>query len=701
MPLDDLPFAIPHALIVDPSAPDRLYAATGDRGVFKSLDGGIIWTKSDAGIAGTNIQALAIDPVHPQTLYAATASTNGGLPSAVYKTSNGATNWTLADSPPSLISELAVDAQNPDIVYEIGSTLRKSTDAGVTWNPVTFPGTIQSMAFDPRVSGTIFAISNPIFCGFFCAVNKPGFFYRSVDGGANWIQSPLPAPSAPKLFLDPSTNPTTIYDGLFSRSVDGGITWVPVNPPPGGDSRTAAAGVDPNGTFYAAVYANGISLSRDHTQTWTATGSPIPPWSSPAIGPSVTSIVPAGSSGTVFATTNQIASSGFVTKLSADGSSIVYSTYLSGHPSLEPYLTFVAEPGVISTQNWISAIALDAAGNATVAGGTRAVDFPLAIPARAASSGLADAFVATVSADGSKLNDSTYFGGSQDDGALAVALDFQGNVILAGQTWSSDFPLPHGLNQPTGFGEAFLVKLALGPPAITAVLNGASLQPGIQAGSWVTIEGVNLSNTYPGRTWRDEEVVKGNLPTSLDGVRVTINGKPAFVYYISPTQINVQAPSDNTVGAVDVVVNNNGNASAAAKAQLREVAPAFFTFLGTNDAVTSRLPDYALVGDPSAIPGTVAAKPGDTLVLWGTGFGLTNPAVAATVSGAPAVVTAPTVTVGGVRAEVISTVLTAGSAGLYQMTIQLPGTISAGAVTVQAVFGSSQTPTVVLLVSNP
>jgi uncharacterized protein (TIGR03437 family) len=705
-PLDDLPFALPQMLVVDPSAINTLYTATRDLGVFKSLDGGATWTKANAGVTGTYIQALAIDPVHPQTLYAATGSAFGGSASSVYKTSNGASSWTLVDSAPSGVSTLAIDAQNPDIVYEVSSSLlRKSTDAGANWNSLTFPGSIQSIAFDPRASGHIFAISSLTFCGSFCPNNEPGFFYRSVDGGANWIRSPLPAPTASALYLDPSTNPTTVYDGLLSRSADGGITFTPANPPPGGDSITGSAAVDPNGTFYAAVYGNGMFLSRDHTQTWAAIGSPIPAFRTPGIGPSVVSIVSAGSTGAVFATINQIGASGFITKLSADGSSIVYSTYLRGHPSMEPYLTFASEPGVIGTQNWISSIALDAAGNATVAGGTRAVDFPVAAPARAANTGLADAFVATISADGSKLSDSTYFGGSQDDGALAVALDSQGNVILAGQTWSPDFPLPAALNQPTGFGEAFLVKFARpGPPAITSVLNGASFQPGIEAGSWVTIEGVNLSNTYPGRTWRDEEVVNGNLPTSLDGVRVTINGKPAFVYFISPTQINVQAPSDSTVGKVNVVVDNNGASSAPATAQLQAVAPAFFMYPGTNYAITSRLPDYALLSDPSAVPGTALAKPGDTVVLWGTGFGATNPAApaGAAVSGAPAVVTPPTITVGGVPTPVVSTVLTTGTAGLYQLTIQIPATTPAGAVSVQASFDGVPTQSGALLfVSKP
>jgi uncharacterized protein (TIGR03437 family) len=293
-----------------------------------------------------------------------------------------------------------------------------------------------------------------------------------------------------------------------------------------------------------------------------------------------------------------------------------------------------------------------------------------------------------ISADGSRLCYSTYVGGSGDDGALAVAADSQGNVIVAGQTWSFDFPVLGGVLPPAGqLGDVFVAKLAPpAPPVITSVLNAASFQPGIEGGSWVMIRGTNLANTNPGRTWRSDEIVNGKLPTSLDGVSVTINGKPAFVEYISTTQINVQAPSDSAVGAVDVVVTNNGVASAAVTAQLQSVAPAFFEYPGNSYVAASRLPDYAAVADPAAVPGSVPARPGDLVVLWGTGFGATNPSVPAgtVVSGAPATVTAPTVTIGGVPAEVLNTVLTTGSAGLYQVTIRIPDIAPAGALAVRA-----------------
>lgn len=700
-PIDDLPFALPRTLVADPRSPDTLYVGTADLGIFKSVDGGVTWAKANRGIVVTGFRALSIDQAHPQTLYAAFTSAANPDATTVYKSVDGASSWTIVDTAPTGVSQITVDAQNPGIVYEAGSgsAIRKSTDGGSTWATVVFPALLHALALDPQVSGVIVASSNLLFSSMGHGQNP--YFFRSVDGGANWTQSTVLAPTSGGIIADGTTSPTTFYAGQGMRSSDGGITWTPLTSFPVPGNPSTALALDPSGRLYAAVNGqNVVYVSRDHAQSWTAAG--------PAVArPSFVSLVAAGAAGTLyglpesslnggfeFGASTQSGTAGFVAKLSADGASLLYSTYLRGHPVVEPITYYVAEPNVFLSPNWISGIVVDAAGNATVAGGTRAVDFPVASPARASNAGLADIFVATISADGRALNYATYFGGSQDEGALAVALDPQGNVVIAGQSFSFDFPKQGGALPGTGFGEAFVTKFAPpGPPAVTAVLNGASFLPGIEAGSWVTIEGTNLANTFPGRKWRDEEVAGGNLPASLDGVSVTIDGKPAFVYYISPTQINVQAPSDSTTGSVAVVVSNNGTASVPATAQLQPAAPGLFVYGATNYAIASRLPDYALIGDSSAVPGTVAAKPGDLVVLWGTGFGTTDPSTPAgvAVSGAPAVVTTPRVTVGGVDATVISAVLTTGAAGLYQVTIRIPDTVPAGAAAVRASVGGAQT----------
>ncbi len=232
-------------------------------------------------------------------------------------------------------------------------------------------------------------------------------------------------------------------------------------------------------------------------------------------------------------------------------------------------------------------------------------------------------------------------------------------------------------------------------PSIDTVESGAGLQTTVESGSWVTIKGTKLANTDPGRIWRSDEIVDGAaLPTTLDGVSVTINNKPAYVYYISPTQINVQAPTDTATGSVSVVVNNNGTSSAAFTANMQTFAPAFFTFGATGYAIVTRYPDNAIVASPTAVPGTVAAKAGDVLILWTTGFGPTDPSVAAghVVTGAPAATTAPTISVNGVPVPVIGVALSPGSVGLYQVAIQLPASLPAGDVAIQASVGGAQSP---------
>jgi uncharacterized protein (TIGR03437 family) len=100
----------------------------------------------------------------------------------------------------------------------------------------------------------------------------------------------------------------------------------------------------------------------------------------------------------------------------------------------------------------------------------------------------------------------------------------------------------------------------------------------------------------------------------------------------------------------------------------------------------SLLPNY------TPISSTAPASPGDLVVLWATGFGPTTPQAPAgtIVSGVPFAPT-PTITVGGVSVPVLNSVLTQGSVGLYQITIQLPANVPTGPVAIQASIGGAQT----------
>jgi hypothetical protein len=81
-------------------------------------------------------------------------------------------------------------------------------------------------------------------------------------------------------------------------------------------------------------------------------------------------------------------------------------------------------------------------------------------------------------------------------------------------------------------------------PAIALVANAEGENPTIAPNTWVEVKGQNLSKAGDARTWQGSDFINGKLPTALDGVSVTVNGKSAYVYYISPTQIDILTPPD-------------------------------------------------------------------------------------------------------------------------------------------------------------
>jgi protocatechuate 3,4-dioxygenase beta subunit len=207
--------------------------------------------------------------------------------------------------------------------------------------------------------------------------------------------------------------------------------------------------------------------------------------------------------------------------------------------------------------------------------------------------------------------------------------------------------------------------------ATNGVVEGAGFQAGLTPGSWIALFGDNLSLTS--RAWGSVDIVDGKLPTSLDGVSVRINGKAAAVYYVSPGQINVQAPDDETTGPVQVTVTNTMGTSDAVTAQLAQFLPGFF--VGA---------DYMVGANPSP------ARPGETVSLFGTGFGPTNPKAPAgeAWSGAAPLANAVTVRIGGRTADVHFAGLV--SAGVYQLNVVVPD-LDTGVHDVRATVGGVRT----------
>jgi uncharacterized protein (TIGR03437 family) len=230
---------------------------------------------------------------------------------------------------------------------------------------------------------------------------------------------------------------------------------------------------------------------------------------------------------------------------------------------------------------------------------------------------------------------------------------------------------------------------ALTGTTIAYVENGASFLAGFSQGSWITITGANLSGTT--RIWTGADFNGNNLPTVLDQVSVTIDGKPAYLYYISPTQINALSPADTALGSVPVQVTYAGKTSNVLTATEVSFSPALFMFGPQGQKYVAAVrADGQYIGPTSLYPGlTVPAKAGDTLLLYGTGFGPTNPTTnfGQTFTGAPPTANTVTATIGGVAATVQFAGLVAP--GEYQFNILVPSVPSGDNLVLLTVAGVS------------
>jgi len=230
----------------------------------------------------------------------------------------------------------------------------------------------------------------------------------------------------------------------------------------------------------------------------------------------------------------------------------------------------------------------------------------------------------------------------------------------------------------------------------TSVVNAGSPSAGIAPNTWVSIYGNSLSATA--RSWTAADLTDNKLPSSLSNVSVTVNGAPAYVSFISPKQINFLTPADMPTGAtVQVVVSNNGLASDATAVKTQIFAPSFF-LLGGKYAATLHSDNRTIVGPTTLVPNnSKPAQPGEVVVMFGNGFGATNPPVQnGQVITSPASLTGtPTISIGGTQATIVYSGLTA--TGLYQFNVTVPATAADGDLPVTASIGGVTSPDGVLL----
>ncbi|HTW57142.1 MAG TPA: SBBP repeat-containing protein [Terriglobales bacterium] len=280
----------------------------------------------------------------------------------------------------------------------------------------------------------------------------------------------------------------------------------------------------------------------------------------------------------------------FVTKLAPSGKTLVYSTYLGG-----------------SGSDQASAIVVDSAGHATVAGTTESADFPTVAAVQSKLKGTNDAFVARLNAAGSALTFSTYHGGSATESGNSVAIDAKGNIYVAGATSSTDFPTQHPFQSScTGTcASAFVSAMSAPPPQGTdpsTTVVTPSVNPSVYGQTVTFTATVTGSSGTPTGT---VEFMDGT--TLLDTGTLDASGVTTF-----PT-------SALTVGAHSITGVYSGDATYAGStsgAFTQNVNQASTTTTVTASPATS-----SPVGQPATFTATVAAvAPGAGIPVGTVGF---------------------------------------------------------------------------------
>jgi uncharacterized protein (TIGR03118 family) len=228
------------------------------------------------------------------------------------------------------------------------------------------------------------------------------------------------------------------------------------------------------------------------------------------------------------------------------------------------------------------------------------------------------------------------------------------------------------------------------PPVLTAanIVNAAASTAALAPNTYVAITGGALSATS--RVWNAGDFVANQLPAAVNGVSVTANGENAYVEFVSASQLSVLLPADLAPGPVKIQTFNNGLESSAVTITVQPVGPAFFMLAGNKYVAATHL-DGSITGGTVTGVTTTPAKGGETIVLYGNGFGATQAAIpnGQLITSPLTLAPTPIVTIGGVQASVQFAGLV--SAGLYQMNVVVPTGLPAGDNAIVAQVGGVST----------
>ena len=425
----------------------------GGHPAFRTIDGGHTWAGIGSGLRASWVRAFAIDQLNPQTVYAGTSA------DGVFKSTDGGSTWTATgtDFPPYPVNSMLVDSTGAVFVASDAGLFR-SVDGGASWALLPLWMPVSALAID-SASHTVYAGAPEWY---------PAGVFSSPDGGDTWTDTGLPVGIAvSSLAVSQSVIYAGTSNGVFkhaggswapaSADIHEPVTSVAVDPDhpdvayAGTNSAllfTTSGGAAWSTTLPYPIYSVVVAPSNPsivYVATWYGSGMTengglgAPPW-----GMDWQASGPAGTNLFVFAIDpvdarrvyggGNVGWDSFVSRISADGSHLEYSTFIGG-----------------ASSEWESDIAVDSSGAAYVAGTTQSTDFPVLNPVQSNAGGLMDVFVAKISEAGTRVY-STYLGGSLSDRAPKIAVDGSGQAHVVGLTGSFNFPTANAFQPAHGGG---------------------------------------------------------------------------------------------------------------------------------------------------------------------------------------------------------------------------------------------------------
>jgi uncharacterized protein (TIGR03437 family) len=268
----------------------------------------------------------------------------------------------------------------------------------------------------------------------------------------------------------------------------------------------------------------------------------------------------------------------------------------------------------------------------------------------------------------------------------AIALDSSGNLFVADTDNSVIRELTPAPAQPAG------LPPSINPGGVTT-LSAYGGSAAIAPGTWVEIHGTNLA--AGSRIWSGGDFNGTTAPTSLDGTHVHIGVQPAFVEFIGLSQVNALIPSTIGSGPQQLTVTTGSGQSAPYQITVNTLQPGLLapsTFnIGGKQYVVAIFPDGTYALPPGSIPGVTsrAANPGETVVMYGIGFGPVTPNTPAgqIASGTPKIELPIHFMFGQTPASTFYTGLAPGAVGLYQFNVTVPVTAPSDAMPLTFTLG--------------